>query len=219
MLRFSHWCGYLLLLFCCAANGSDLTIKITDRHGTAVHLDQAVVYATPETPLAATTPDSQTTIVQRDLQFDPYISVIQRNTQVIFPNRDNTSHHVYSFSSAKSFELPLYKKQQPGPVLFDQAGVVVLGCNIHDWMLAYLLVVDTPFFSQLDKHQQQLTGLPAGKYQLHLWHPRLHKDDLAPVTVEITEGRDNQVIFALNHKLKKAFRPQAPEQPFDDDNY
>ena len=138
---------------------------------------------------------------------------------MVFPNRDNTSHHVYSFSAAKSFELPLYKKQQPGPVLFDQAGLVVLGCNIHDWMLAYLLVVDTPFFSQLNKDNQQLAGLPAGNYQLHLWHPRLHKDDLAPVAVELKEGQQGKVTFALKHKLKKAFRPQAPEQPFDDDNY
>ncbi|MDM3870206.1 methylamine utilization protein [Porticoccus sp. W117] len=210
--------GLLLACFCAAANAS-IDIAITSKSGTPVQLDQAIVYAVAHTIPTDSAPQTEATIVQRDLQFDPYISVIQRNTQVIFPNRDNTSHHVYSFSPAKSFELPLYKKQLPGPVLFDKSGLVVLGCNIHDWMLAYLLVVDTPFFTQLSEGNQQLVDVPPGKYQLHLWHPRLHKKDLAPVEVEVVEGQPLTATFKLTHKLKSAFRPEAPGQQFDDDNY
>ncbi|MGS2723975.1 methylamine utilization protein [Porticoccus sp. GXU_MW_L64] len=219
MLRPGYWAPCLLLLFCCEASGSTLTIEVTDRNGRTANLEQAVVYAIPQSPLANPALDRPATIVQRNLQFDPYISVIQRNSQVIFPNRDDTSHHVYSFSPAKSFELPLYKKQLPGPVLFDKPGLVVLGCNIHDWMLAYLLVVDTPFFTQLSEDRQQLADVPAGTYQLHLWHPRLHKKDQVPIEVEVIDGQPLTVAFKLTRKLKKPFRPEAPGQQFDDDNY
>ncbi|UTW45263.1 methylamine utilization protein [bacterium SCSIO 12696] len=221
MLRPSHWPFCLLVFFCCsyASANASIDIEIVDRKGKPLQLNKAVVYAVAQSPL--TVDDSspqQTAIVQRNLQFEPYISVIQRGTQVVFPNQDDTSHHVYSFSPAKSFELPLYKKQLPGPVVFDKTGIVVLGCNIHDWMLAYLIVVDTPFFTLLSPNNQKLDDLPPGTYQFHLWHPQLDKRDSKPIIVEV-EGDKGVARFTLAHKLKKGFRPQSPDQPFDDNNY
>jgi hypothetical protein len=97
---------------------------------------------------------------------------------VSFPNSDDIHHDVYSFSAPKPFELPLYKGTPTQPLIFDKPGVVVLGCNIHDWMLGYIDVVPTPWFVKSDASgQAELTGVPAGKYRLVLWHPDLDAVD------------------------------------------
>lgn len=199
------------------ATSAALDIEVKLNKGDPAKLDQAVVYAVPENPATPADTDTSANIVQRDLQFEPYISVIQRNTAVIFPNRDDISHHVYSFSPAKSFELPLYKKQTPDPVLFDKAGLVVLGCNIHDWMLAYLLVVDTPYFTQMKNGNARLPELPKGKYRLHVWHPRLDKRDLTPLEI-VVDDQPASITFALKYPLKANFRPKPPAQSFDDNS-
>jgi hypothetical protein len=81
---------------------------------------------------------------------------------------------VYSFSPAKKFELRLYKGTPAAPVVFDQPGLVTLGCNIHDWMVAYVDVVATPYFAQADEAGRvALAALPSGTYRLEVWHPRL----------------------------------------------
>ncbi len=75
---------------------------------------------------------------QQGHQFVPHLLVVQAGTEVTFPNSDNVSHHVYSFSPTKPFELPLYKGDVYPPVTFEKAGIVVVGCNIHDSMLGYI---------------------------------------------------------------------------------
>jgi hypothetical protein len=100
------------------------------------------------------------------------------------------SHHVYSFSPAKQFELALYRQGTVHPPLvFDTAGEVTLGCNIHDDMVGYILVVDTPYFAMTDGNgEAALAGLAPGQYRVHVWTPRLKRTDLpAPIEVEVTE--------------------------------
>src|SRR6185437_16515964 len=98
----------------------------------------AVVYAVGA---ASAAPRKQAVVDQRDKQFVPYVTPVQVGTAVIFPNSDNIRHHVYSFSSAKKFELPLYSGVPAQPVVFDMVGFVTLGCNIHDCMIAYVAVL------------------------------------------------------------------------------
>ena len=102
---------------------------------------------------AAGAPDARgklAAIAQVDREFVPYMTVLQTGTTVTFPNRDPIQHHVYSFSPAKSFEIKLYSGKSPSEILFDKPGVVTLGCNIHDWMIGYMLVVSTPYFAKTD---------------------------------------------------------------------
>jgi len=81
---------------------------------------------------------------------------------------------VYSFSPAKTFELKLYSGVPAIPVVFDKPGVVILGCHIHDNMVAYVLVVDTPYFAKSDATgQARLDGLPSGNYEVTIWHARI----------------------------------------------
>ena len=132
----------------------------------------AVVYAVPAGTSALPRPRNRIAIEQVDREFLPYVSAVQAGTVVTFPNRDPILHHVYSFSRAKPFEIKLYSGASPIEVVFDQPGVVTLGCNIHDWMIAYVLVVETPYFAKTDAAGHvQLANVPAGNYELKVWHP------------------------------------------------
>jgi hypothetical protein len=135
--------------------------------------------------------------------FVPHVLVVQTGTSVLFPNNDVVSHHVYSFSPAKTFELGLYKGNPHPPLVFDRPGVVVLGCNIHDGMLGYILVVDTPHFALTDAQGAlALDGLGADDYALHLWTPRLRPGDLPPEqTVSMSTDGDVTITFKLTGKL------------------
>jgi len=112
------------------------------------------------------------TIAQRGREFVPYVSIVQTGSAIDFPNYDPMKHHVYSFSPAKTFEIKLYAGKPGKPVVFDKPGEVVIGCNIHDWMEAYVLVVDTPYFAKTGGDgRAQLPDVPPGHYRLRLWHP------------------------------------------------
>jgi len=130
---------------------------------------------------------------------------------VDFPNHDSIRHHVYSFSPAKRFELPLYIGQPAAPVQFDTPGVVVLGCNIHDWMIAYVYVADSPYYTRSGEDGMASLGpLPAGRYQVRVWHPRL-----AGAEADTARALDVPATGTLSARwqvgLKPDFRiPRAP---------
>ncbi len=110
---------------------------------------------------------------QVDKAFVPGVLPVVVGTEVRFPNHDQIHHHVYSFSRTKTFELPLYKGQDAQPVLFDKAGVVKIGCNIHDWMSAVILVLPNTHFAVTDADGRFTLGnLPAGAHTLAAWHER-----------------------------------------------
>jgi plastocyanin len=113
-------------------------------------------------------------IDQQNIQFHPFVAVVPVGARVSFLNHDPVRHHVYSFSPAKTFELKLEKRQEDRAVVFDKAGIVPLGCNIHDTMIAYIDVVDTPWAARTDAGgRATLTGLPTGPVRIDVWHPYL----------------------------------------------
>lgn len=134
----------------------------------------AIVFLESREARAAVRPATGVEISQEAKQFNPTILVVPVGTSVAFPNRDTVRHHVYSFSPAKTFELKLYAGTPANPVVFDRAGIVVLGCNIHDQMAAWVVVVETPFYARSGASGRvQLDGVPAGTYRLRAWHPGL----------------------------------------------
>ena len=143
---------------------------------------------------------------QRGLRFVPFVLPVQAGTSVAFPNSDNVRHHVYSFSPAKRFELRLYAGNHTSTVLFDKPGIVTLGCNIHDWMVSYVYVLDTPYFAKTGADGlAHLGDLPAGTYVARLWHPRI--DGAAPIVVE-------QLLVVGHAPLQRDYHLQlhAPDQ-------
>ena len=129
---------------------------------------------------------------QRDSTFVPGVLPVQVGTAVSFPNSDQVQHQVYSFSTPKPFELPLYAGTPRAPILFDQPGVVVVGCNIHDWMIGYIVVLDTPHFGKSGADGEVRVTEPPGRYTLRIWHARL----AAPVEqpVELGAGRSTLAV-------------------------
>ena len=146
-------------------------------------------------------------------QFLPHVLPVLVGTVVSFPNRDSIKHHVYSFSPSKRFQIKLYGGDAAEPVTFDKPGVVALGCNIHDFMLGYIYVVDTPFFAKTNAHGRvEMTKIPSGHYTVTLWHPRLKGNpDGQGQTVVLNTDSKVETHFQL--KLKRARRrdPRADE--------
>lgn len=162
-----------LLIFSQQIQAAELTIDVLDSTGSPI--ENAVVYAEPDNK--SSIPAANAIIEQRGKQFNPLVSVVQAGTDVTFPNFDSVRHHVYSFSPAKTFELKLYSGVPTSPVKFDKAGTVVLGCNIHDYMVAFIHVVDTPYFAKTNKlGKAVLRDLPNGNYTLKAWHYALAKE-------------------------------------------
>lgn len=160
-----------VLVFAGDLLAGSLEVIVKDDKGRPV--SDAVAYVVAA-GTASAAPKKHAVVDQRDKQFVPYVTAVQVGTPVIFPNSDNIRHHVYSFSPAKKFELPLYSGVPAEPVVFDKAGFVTLGCNIHDWMIAYVAVLPTPYFqvTRQDGHAV-LKDLPAGQSTVQVWHPAL----------------------------------------------
>ncbi|MCE3602524.1 methylamine utilization protein [Massilia sp. P8910] len=152
-----------------AASAAALTVQVSDSSGKP--LADVVVTAEPDGGAPLPKPLKPAEIEQRGLRFLPLVSVIQTGSRVSFPNNDKVKHHIYSFSPAKKFDQKLYSGVAAMPQVFDKAGIVVLGCNIHDRMLAYIKVVDTPFFAKTDAAGMARIELPAAAtYTLTSWH-------------------------------------------------
>jgi len=170
-----HFIGWLLLLFACAsaAQAGTLTVRVVGADGKPV--SDAVVTLRPQGGSApALRPQGRYEVKQFDTQFHPFVSVVPVSATVYFPNLDPFKHHVYSFSPAKTFELKLFAKDQTRSVLFDKAGVVAVGCNIHDNMSAFIYVTDTVWTAQTDASGQAvIRDVPAQALTLSLWHPYL----------------------------------------------
>ncbi len=150
-------------------------------------------------------------IDQQNKAFVPQILAVHVGTSVVFPNRDNIRHHVYSFSPAKRFELPLYIGTPAAPVVFDKPGVVVLGCNIHDWMVGYVYVLATPYFARTaEDGKARLPDVPPGAYEARVWHPRMKGEpEKTARPIAIAAGDPGQVAFVLTLKPERS-EPQRP---------
>ncbi|MEJ0084442.1 MAG: methylamine utilization protein [Pseudomonadota bacterium] len=149
----------------CAA-AADLSLEVRDGSGRPVA--DAVVFAAPVGGAAPTVkPHARALIDQVNKEFVPKVSIFQAGTSVFFPNSDNIRHSIYSFSPAKVFTTKLYSGREAAPITFDHAGVVVLGCNIHDAMVAWVYIVDTPWFGKSGADGiGTLRGLPDGEYTI-----------------------------------------------------
>src|SRR5947208_12385145 len=85
---------------------ASLSVRVVDASGRPVR--DAVVTLYPAGQAARAAHGAGHFVVsQQNLQFHPFLTIIPVGTDVSFPNFDPTKHHVYSFPSAKKFELKL----------------------------------------------------------------------------------------------------------------
>lgn len=202
---------FLLLGIACSSPVDAYTVRIFDKAG--VPVKNTVIALKPLIPSdtyhGLVVRNSE--IKQVDFMFEPRVSIAQKGASVRFPNFDNTHHHVYSFSEAKKFSLPLYKNSSP-MVVFEKEGVVSLACNIHDWMLAYLVVVDTPYFGVTNEGGYvDILDVPEGDYMVSYWHPGLDPSDGLQNLGGVGVKGGGHAVFKLdlNHQI------QWPQKPRD----
>jgi plastocyanin len=187
----------LLFVTSLHAQAAELSVQVLDQAGNP--LSNAVVYL--ETSVkSAVKSTTEANVDQKNKQFSPIVSVVQVGTSVNFPNKDSVRHHVYSFSPAKTFELKLYSGVPAKPVVFDKPGTVILGCNIHDNMLAYIHIVDTPYFGKTDVNGMvKLTDLPTGQHTLKAWHYATVKENFVSEQKVTVKSNDTVSIKLETH--------------------
>lgn len=188
-----------------SANAGELNLIIKDGKGVA--LEDAIITAMPVNAKNLPKQKPIKPIVdQVGKEFLPHVLPISLHSLVYFPNNDNIRHHVYSFSPAKKFELPLYSGTSAEPILFNKPGVITLGCNIHDWMLGYIYVSSTPYFARSDKAGKGLIDdLPDGEYTVKVWHPQmLATEESTSRKIEISAKNTGEEEWQL--PLKRPFK-------------
>jgi plastocyanin len=175
----------------------DIVATVTDDHGAPVA--DAVVVAVPVDGVMKVVPQRDAVVDQVDREFTPKVIAVAVGTPIVFPNHDNVRHQVYSFSRAKRFELPLYAGVPAQPIVFDKPGVVVLGCNIHDWMIGYIYVSESPYLAKTGADgKATIAGLAPRDYVVRVWH--LQQDgleDATKKTVDLAKAKTVSVAWSL----------------------
>lgn len=137
-------------------------------------------------------------IRQRNLQFEPRVSVVVKGTTVDFPNEDKVFHNVFSTSRPARFDLGLYRSGSTKAVQFKREGVVDIFCNIHPEMSSRVLVVPTTLFAATDASGKfRIDGVPPGTYPIVVWQAygaevrgqvKIERGKSTSVTFDVVEG-------------------------------
>jgi plastocyanin len=193
-------------------------LSITVASASGVPVAGTVVVAEPVASAPKPQPGQKAIMDQRNLQFVPEVLVVQTGTAIDFPNSDQVRHQVYSFSEAKFFQLGLYAGRAHDPVIFNRAGLVTLGCNIHDSMVGYIYVTDSPWYGRTGADGTlRLHDLPAGDYTVQIWHPLL--DESGPqlsAQLRLAEGAPGNVSFHLTRALRPTSHHHGADKKWED---
>jgi plastocyanin len=203
-------CLLLAAGLCSAAWATDLQVRVTQADGKPVPGAVVTVHAlVTGVPAAAPV---QAVMDQVDLAFSPDLLVIPVGSTVSFPNSDKVGHEVYSFSSAHPFKLGLYRGTPRVPELFDRPGLVTLGCNIHDAMLAYILVTDAAYYGRTGADGSWLRAdVARGKYRIEVWSPRLQEPgQMLQREVVVNSGDHVVTEIRTEHALRPAQMSKRP---------
>jgi len=161
-----------------AAHAADITgtVELYTRDGRSVppvEAQHGVVYFEPATPEAARPAPGTFSISTRDKEFSPRVLAVPAGGTVRFPNADPILHNVFSVSPGNAFDVGLYGPGEGRAYTFETPGLVRVFCNVHHAMMAYVIVLDTPYFTRPDPSGAfDLRGLPSGPGRLTVWQER-----------------------------------------------
>lgn len=134
-------------------------------------------------------------IAQRDTAFAPGTLIVPVGTPVAFPNRDGFYHNVFSFSPAQRFDLGRYPRGESKSVTFDDAGVVKVYCEVHQYMRAAVIVVENPYHAEVGADGRfTIRNVPAGTHRLVVWDIERRPEEL---DVTVTAGAVARVQVTL----------------------
>jgi hypothetical protein len=182
------------------ARAEPLQVRVVDVEGNPV--GNVVVYLQNHQTAAMPREPHNYEIEQRDKKFAPYVSVVRQQEHIVFTNHDDITHHVYSFNAPARFDFRLQPGESNNVMDFTEPGVIAMGCNIHDWMSGYVMVVDTPFYSLTNEDGlATFANVPTNEYHLKAWHPQMAKDELA----------EQHLVMPVNAQIKlQLTQPMAP---------
>ena len=212
----------LLLAIVCPvghASASELTVAVEDKK--QLSTEGSIVELVGEN--LETAASGPVVINQIKREFDPLLSIIPKGSAVQLNNSDAYSHHVYSVSKGNKFDLPLYKGKPPKDVVFDAAGIVKLGCNIHDWMLAYVYISQSQTIATTDASGiVTFVGIPAGSYQLRVWNHRMRNTKrVVTRKIDLADGQalKTTVQVSLRKKIRKRKQTESSDSGYGGANY
>lgn len=154
---------------------------------------------------------SSVNIKQVDKSFSPYLTVANTGSSVTFTNQDDITHHIYSVAGPERFSFSLRAHEEHEISGVDQAGVVAMGCNIHDWMSGYLLLTETPYYAMTDEEGKasiQIDLIASTRVIATAWHPQFNETLRQAVNVP--------ELMSVTLQLKKVMA-DIPEQKSVDD--
>lgn len=205
----------VLLIWSATAQAGELEVVLTDATGQPV--PDAVVEIISSVPALPADWPLTGEMDQIDKEFVGPVLKVVKNSLVSFPNSDDIHHHVYSYSDTKRFELPLYKGDTAEPVLFDKAGVAVIGCNIHDWMLGYVYVGESHLMAMSDAAGKAVVpDVPVGEVRFKIWHARARANDLAQehvvtMNAEGSTALSVQLALTPDRRIRRAPASGGPQ--------
>jgi plastocyanin len=176
-------------------------------------IEGVVVYLTPLDKSSVDSITAQTLVIsQNKKKFTPYIAVLQKGQKIKFKNQDDVTHHIYSVSGKNRFDFKIKAGEDNSNIGISTLGEVAMGCNIHDWMSGYVLVVDTPYFNKTTSTgMSNFEKIPSGKYKLTIWHPQLDTNNNEFITDVMIQKSQN---FKIT--LPKSLLPIPVQQNQDE---
>lgn len=213
MLRRLFFVLFIASVSSAHARNAEIAVTVTDQQGKPV-ADAVVVAVPSDDKVRPPVRPREDAIHQVDKEFMPKVQIVLVGAPVSFPNNDSVRHHVYSFSPAKRFELPLYVGVPARPLVFDKPGVVVLGCNIHDWMVGYIYVSESPYVAKTGADGKAvIADLPPRAYVVRVWHPQLEgAEETTRKNVDASRARRIDIAWTLKLKPEVKVR-RAPVTP------
>jgi plastocyanin len=179
----------LLTGICSPALATDFMALVTDQDGKPVPNAVVSLLTDGTMPAPSSKLATEKIIDQRNETFVPLVTIVPKGGHITFANNDQTTHQVYSFSKVKQFEMTL-NRGQTSSVTFDNTGIAALGCNIHDNMIAYAYVADSPWTALTgDDGRTTIKSIPAGNYRVQVWHPKFQPGRALP-SVAVTLSGD-----------------------------
>ncbi len=197
---------------CDDVNSNKNCVQIFVESNTGQGLKDLVVYLEPLDGQKLGHKSEPLVINQEGRAFDPYISVSQVDSNVNFVNKDDITHHIYSAGSENKFSFKIKSGETNASVEFTQPAEVAMGCNIHDWMSGFLLVVNTPYFAKTNAQGYAYFDITElGKYKIVVWHPQMNNTDNRMIK-EVSVAPNSQFSFKLKNEMAG-----IPVQESDDD--
>ncbi len=209
MMLFAGWAAAM------GAPAAELTVTVTSVDG--VPVEHAAVFLYAESDPSIRTDRPRIAIDQQGQQFQPWVVAIPRGGEIVFSNHDEITHHVYSFSPAKRMSFRLRSGEQHAPMEMDETGVIVVGCNIHDWMVGYIHVSDAARSATTDEAGRVIfDDLPAGTWRASIWHPGIGDDALPEAKAAQLPG---DASARIDFRLTVPLGETGPQEPLEGSGY